>query len=223
MTINAHTLVRRQTPQSAFSHFTMFDRGTPERRFRLLCALIEGAIGRCDYVASPALDAIVVNLPPSGDNMWAFLTPIVSVTDLDPTVEFSTYMTTRAEGEESYLCTHANIWGPMSEVKSTAKACQAILYLAENQLEPRDAMHAAARFHSHDWDLVSLNASPTVEPTPQHPESMARNQLGMVGGSDATYTPDQWAKSVHYWGSHVRLRCAGRPSLLDVQWWGDTP
>ncbi len=96
----------------------------------------------------------------------------------------------------------------MYYAKTPAKCVQAILYLPDG-MEDQDAyQHALHDCEETEWQLVSLNASIYTGATPQHPESMARNQMGLVGGSDATYTTEQWAESVLFWGCHVQCRPA---------------
>ena len=217
MTIQA-TMVKRQTPQSSFSHFSMFGENTRAQRWELLKFLIQEAIRNVDYQASPAKGGLVVNLPPSGE-AFAFMSPVAHIDSLPEGAQLETAVTVREPGEQSYLSTHANVWGDVGACKSVAKACQAILYLRDPKDSRVTAVQAAVYFDNWDWELVALNASPYAEPCPQHPESMARNQLELPGGSTAHYTSGQWTRSVHYWGSHVRLKSAEPPTLADAHYW----
>jgi len=59
-----------------------------------------------------------------------------------------------------------------------------------------------------EWEIVSINASPTETPTPMHPTAMARNLLEREGGTAGEFTPEQFAESIEFWSNHVQV--AGR-------------
>lgn len=52
------------------------------------------------------------------------------------------------------------------------------------------------------YTLVTIIAS-LVENEPMHPQAMMRNQKGLVGGTKAHYTSEEWADAVHYWSNKV--------------------
>lgn len=67
------------------------------------------------------------------------------------------------------------------------------------------------------WEVISLNALPDDEECPQNPVSMARNLLGLDGGSGgnkAEYSAEDFAKSVWYWSTHAM--CAPTPSIREL-------
>ncbi len=53
-----------------------------------------------------------------------------------------------------------------------------------------------------DWEIVMLKNSLT-EDEPQHPVSLARNILGLAGGSPTRATLEELARSVFYWATHA--------------------
>ncbi len=53
-----------------------------------------------------------------------------------------------------------------------------------------------------DFEIVMLKNS-LVEDEPQHPVSLARNILGLAGGSPTRCTLDELARSVFYWATHA--------------------
>tara|TARA_B100000073_G_scaffold344430_1_gene351247 strand:- start:648 stop:1220 length:573 start_codon:yes stop_codon:yes gene_type:complete len=57
-----------------------------------------------------------------------------------------------------------------------------------------------------DWELISINAIPKgVCFMPMGPITMMRNQLGLIGGTKALYTSDEWARSVQFWQKFVPI------------------
>lgn len=50
-----------------------------------------------------------------------------------------------------------------------------------------------------EYEIVSINARATEAPEPPTPLSMARNMLGMPGGTAATYTAEEFAQAIWYW------------------------
>jgi hypothetical protein len=55
-----------------------------------------------------------------------------------------------------------------------------------------------------EWQLVTILAS-LDEDEPMHPIAMARNHLGLPGGSEGTFTADQFAQSVIYWSTRTMI------------------
>jgi len=76
------------------------------------------------------------------------------------------------------------------------------------------AMHVDLVIYSHetlgidsstdaDWEIVSINARPTIEEEPPTPMAMARNFLELVGGTKAEYSAEDFAKSILYWSTRA--------------------
>jgi hypothetical protein len=52
-------------------------------------------------------------------------------------------------------------------------------------------------------EIVSINARITTAAEPMTPMAMARNYLGLPGGSPRSYTPLEFAQSIHFWSTHA--------------------
>ena len=121
-----------------------------------------------------------------------FFTSVVPVAPYDGQ-NYSARVESRREGEEPVITMYASGKG-----KAQAKLVELIFF-------PISKLHgeADASKGGEDWQLVSINASPTTEPTPVHPTTMARNQLNKEGGTPREYTPQEWAESVWFWSQHM--------------------
>ena len=65
-----------------------------------------------------------------------------------------------------------------------------------------------------DWELVSINARVSEQEEPPTPMAMARNFLCLPGGSEATYTAEEFAKSIAYWSQHAMIGWSDGESVL---------
>lgn len=54
-----------------------------------------------------------------------------------------------------------------------------------------------------EWEIVSINARPTEEEESMTPVTMARNFLGLEGGTSAEYSAEEFAQSILYWAKHA--------------------
>ena len=79
--------------------------------------------------------------------------------------------------------------------KAPAQVVEVILYDQITLGEDTSMEHA-------DWEIISINAS-SVENEPMAPMAMARNFLGLTGGTKAEYTAEQFARSIEYWSRHA--------------------
>jgi hypothetical protein len=184
MKIKASQFVKRQTPQSEFSHYN----GSWEEVEQLVEDHFDQAKpGYRDGV-------ILVNVPPAG-----FFSSLVKMT---ADLELETVFAPRREGEPPYQKTIA--YGK----KSPATAVTIVLYqkevLEQDELNTADLTGA-------DWEIVSVNAHCLeVDEIPMHPLTMARNQFADrpegQGGTKANYSADQFAESILFWQSHIQVR-----------------
>src|SRR5262249_38220272 len=89
----------------------------------------------------------------------------------------------------------------LGTAKSPARHVEIILYSHETLAADGDA--PATR--EADYYIVSVNAYPTPEPSPMSPMTMARNFLGLKGGTrpEVPYTAEEFARSIMYWGQHT--------------------
>jgi hypothetical protein len=102
----------------------------------------------------------------------------------------------RTEDEEAYIQIRALNGDPLSAGK-----VEFILYrrdvLAENNEQSTNA----------EWELISIHAIPEgVDNFPMEPVTMMRNQLELVGGTQAEYPSKEWAESVSFWQKYVALK-----------------
>jgi Protein of unknown function (DUF3228) len=59
---------------------------------------------------------------------------------------------------------------------------------------------------SHDWEIVSVNANPTDKPDPMDPVTMARNYLGLAGGTKGQFTAEQFARAIIWHSKRCHLK-----------------
>jgi hypothetical protein len=172
--VGTNGFARRQTPESRFSHY--------EGPWDALEALVEANIGRA---ATGAKDGILlVPVPPDG-----FFSGVVEV---GPGTPLSARFEARRQGEQAYLEVLA-----AGGDKLPAKAVDVVAY------RPDVLGDDATPGRPWEWEIVSINARPTLGPEPQHPVSMARNQLGLPGGTKAEYSADDFARAVVYWSTRA--------------------
>jgi hypothetical protein len=58
-----------------------------------------------------------------------------------------------------------------------------------------------------EWELISMNAIPLgIKKIPIGPVTMMRNQLNIKGGTNANFTSEEWAESVHFWQQYAALK-----------------
>jgi hypothetical protein len=67
-----------------------------------------------------------------------------------------------------------------------------------------------------DWEIITVNASVAPEPEPMDPVTMARNFLGKVGGTPATYTAEEFATAIWFDTTHVKTRPVQGPSMVGI-------
>lgn len=102
--------------------------------------------------------------------------------------------------------------------KTEAKHVDIILY-HESVLQPEEKVYTPEGavepvVVENEWQIISINARGTVEEEPLTPQAMARNEaarLGLpegIGGTPASYTPEQYMRSILYWS--VRAMAKGR-------------
>ena len=54
-----------------------------------------------------------------------------------------------------------------------------------------------------DFELVTIVAEPFEEPAPMPPVTMARNFLGLKGGTKGEFSAEDFAKSIIFWAQHA--------------------
>ena len=167
--------VKRQTPESGFSHFE----GT--------WSMLENvAAARLSYPGNvhPGYKegVLLVDMPAQ----W-FRSAMV---ELQPGAKLAVGYQPRREGEAPFIRVSAKA------KKQVAKYAQVVLYshavLMENNEADTDA----------DYEIVAIKARTSEEEEPMDPYTMARNFLHMAGGTKGDFTAQQFAESIVYWNSH---------------------
>jgi hypothetical protein len=177
MTLNKDitlTLASRQTSESRFSHFE----GSKDELVQLVRENID--------LAYEGYRPGVYNVPVPAAS---FMSGIIS---LEPGEELLGKFESRVEGEapRKWLasCTRR---------KQPAKFCEIILY-SRSTLEETPGYKASS-----DWEIISINASPTVEPSPMTPETLIANHFNLSGGSKTGMSPEEFEAalktSVDWW------------------------
>lgn len=133
-------------------------------------------------------DVLLVNVPPEG-----FRTSIVEITDENRHL-IEEVEKVRREGEKPY--TTRVIRRGMA--KQPAKFAKIVIYRADVLALDNDRSTDA------EWEIVSVNAQ-NDEHTPMHPTTMLRNAQNEEGGTQRTYTEEEWAEAYAYWETHVSV------------------
>jgi len=169
-----NSFVRRQTAASKFSHF--------EGSFEDLVALVEANLDKGVQGYRPGV--LLVPVPAEG-----FKSGVVEVNE---TTELKATFGARLRGELPYIDVVA-----VGGEKLAAKFAEVVLYSHAVLAEENEAETEA------EFEVISINARATDVPEPMHPVSMARNHMGMVGGTKAEYTAEQFAEAIVYWSQRA--------------------
>lgn len=175
--------VKRQTPESGYSHF--------EGSWEELEELVTHMLDYPPYITPGYKDGVLlVEVTPAH---W-FLSAIVKLNEESKMI--ASYAPRRL-GEAPFIRVSAK-----SE-KQKAKYASVVLYrhdvLAENNERETDA----------EWEIVAIKARTTEEEEPMDPYTMARNFLHLKGGTKGDFTAEQFAKSIVYWNNHCMT--TGKP------------
>jgi hypothetical protein len=122
----------------------------------------------------------LVSVPPKG-----YFSGVVRPT---PETELRTTFEARRDGEEPFVQTVA-----VNVKKTPARYVDVCLY----------SRHALGTADIYEYEVVSINASLADGEEPATPLAMARNFLNKEGGSQATYTAEQFAEAIWYWSQRV--------------------
>jgi hypothetical protein len=174
------TLAARQTPESRFSHFE----GTEQELLTLVFDnFFSGRQGAREGILSIAV-------PPA-----RFKSGVASLTTGD--ILQGTFEA-RREGE-----TPRKVITTIGRKKLPARYVEVILY-RRDVLEEDPSYTASA-----DWEIISINASPTTGPTPVPPSALIANHFEMSGGTNLGYTSEEFEaalkESVMFW--HDKSMC----------------
>lgn len=172
--VGASTFVKRQKPQSKYSHY--------EGSWEELENLVEDNFDK----QQPGYRDGVVLVPVDPKGFWA------STIQVTPSTALKATFGARQDGELPFVSVTA-----INGVKMPAKAVDVILYRRDVLMETHEASNSTP------WEIISVNARATDEEEPMHPLTMARNMLQLPGGTKGEYTAEQFAKSIAYWSDKV--------------------
>lgn len=174
--------VKRQTPESGFSHFNG-DWGVLEY-------MTQTAMKNGSNITPGYRDGVIlVTLHPE-----MFSSAVVKLNSHTPLM---VNYAPRREGESPYIRISAKA------KKQRAKHASVVLYrydiLSENNERETNA----------EWEIVAIKARASREEEPMDPMTMARNFLHLAGGTKGDFSAEDFAKSIVYWNCHCMT--AGRP------------
>jgi len=187
VTVGINSFVTRQTAASPFSHFN----GNLDQ-------VVQLAQDNFAFANPGYMDGVVlVPVPAKG-----FFSGVVALT---PDSAISAIFAARREGEDPYLqiCAKGD--------KVPARKVELVLYRHDVLAKDGDAETEC------EWELISINARPTLGPEPITPPALVRNLRHRAGGSDmlkgrrledlaAAELVDlvnDLADSVEYWSTHA--------------------
>lgn len=171
--------VRRQTMDSQYTHWILSDED--------LIARIEAAF---DLAKQGYRDGVLlVPVDPQG-----FYTSIVTLSEGDKLAGTFKRRVPKEDPRKSVVRDRGNT--PLAELKQPAARVDVILYRDDVLAEDKDDT-------GHLWNVISVNAYPTDEEAPIHPDVLIANHFHLSGGTKTGMTPEafeaQLRASVMYW------------------------
>jgi hypothetical protein len=182
--IGVSDFVRRQTPESAHNHFA----GSWEE----LAALVHHHWPQ--RRSSPHNPGVAL-VPMPVKWLDRFYTSLVKIT---PETPLKATFAPRAEGEAAFVQIAAPGYS-----KQPAKRVELVVYSHETLAQDGDAPEPRQADHY----LVSINAYASEADEPMHPMTLARNFLGLKGGTQplVPYSAEEFAQAIVYWSQHTRI------------------
>lgn len=184
--VKCGNFVKRQTPDSGFSHFE----GTWEELERRTAYCMADP----RHITPGYRDGVVlvdVSLPSPAKQFYS------AIVELDEKTKLTTNYAPRRLGEDPFIRVS------VKAEKQRTMLASVVLYrldvLAENNERETDA----------DWEIVAIKARVSNEEEPMDPYTMARNFLHLKGGTKGDFTAEQFAKSIVYWNNHAMT--TGKP------------
>ncbi len=183
-TLGVLDFVKRQTEKSPYNYFD----GT----WSELVHMINEEWERC--TVSPHNSSVLLFSVPKAF-VSRFYTSLIPV---DPELPLEAVFKARTSEESPFI----QVTTPKGE-KRRAQRVEIILYSHEVLEKDGDAPEVREA----DYYIVAINAYATEDPEPMRPMTMARNFLGLTGGTEpeVPYTAEEFARSIVFWSQHVRL------------------
>lgn len=177
--IGVSNFVRRQTPQSSYSHF--------EGTWSELVTLVEEHFDEGKQGYKPGVWLVPVPAERFRSNIVA----------LTPNTPLTAHYAPRREGEAPFINVRAQGGTTPAGEKMPAKHAFVVLYSHAVLCEGGEASTDA------NWEIVSINARTEDAESPMDPMTMARNFLFLPGGTRGEFTAQQFAESIVYWNQHA--------------------
>lgn len=177
--IHIAKFVRRQTQDSQYTHWILSDEDLLER--------IEAAFDR----SKPGYreGVLLVPIDPQG-----FYTSIVTLAEGDKLAGTFKRRVAKEDPRKSVVRDRGDT--PLAELKQPAAKVDIILYRDDVLAEDKDDT-------GHEWNIISVNAYPTEEEAPIHPDVLIANHFHLSGGTKTNLTPEDFESklrvSVLYW------------------------
>lgn len=183
-TFAINNFARRHTPTSPYSHFS----GTWDQLLSLAKDYWDAPGARRS--GGEGVEILTIR-PPAHYKFFLGWTRVGEETLLRTT------LAARQEGEKSYLQTCA-----LGQSKQEADFVDLVFY-ANWKLRERNEQST-----DKDFELVSVNARLDGGPDrePMTPMAMARNFLGLAGGTKQTYTAEDFANAIIFWSDRVNVQ-----------------
>jgi hypothetical protein len=179
-----NSFVKRQTPESEFPHFE----GTWEELLELIYTWFKKGPVRPGYRDGVYL----VSLPPE-----KFRTGVVTLEEGDILVGS---FKPRQEGETPRKT--LRVKRPNNE-KQMATSVDAVLYSRATLRETNEDETGA------EWEVISINGHPTINPAPINPEVLMHNHFQSDGGTATNMSPEKFENalriSFEYWKNKATL------------------
>lgn len=188
--IECSEFVKRQTPESGYSHFD----GSWDELAEIASRYFHTGLRKDGYKKGVAL----IEVPISDDFKKPLLTRFYSATvKVTDQTKLSVNFSPRQEGEDPFIrvCAKAK--------KQKAAAAEIIIYHRDVLAEDDDRSTLA------EWEVIAIKARASLKEEPMDPYTMARNFLHLKGGTKGDFTAQQFAESIVYWNNHCMAR--GKP------------
>ncbi|WP_303673358.1 DUF3228 family protein [Vampirovibrio chlorellavorus] len=182
--IGVSDFVKRQTPDSKDDHFA----GNWDELVNLVERQWE------QRQPSPHNSGVLL-IPMPEAECHRFLGSVIAVDENTP---LTAHFAPRMAGEAGFI--QVEVCGGQ---KAPAHRAEIILYSHETLAQDGDA--PATR--EADYYIISINAYASGQAEPMSPMTMARNFLGLKGGTrpETPYTAQEFAESIIYWSQHARI------------------
>lgn len=193
-TVDCGEFVKRQTPESGYSHFE----GTWDELADITSRLLNTGLVKPGYRDGVILVEMPEKLAWSDGTDHFILNRFRSaIVDLNQNSKLTANYAPRRLGEAPFIRVSAK------GKKQVAKYASVVLY-RHDVLDENSERETSA-----EWEIVAIKARTSKEEEPMDPYTMARNFLHLKGGTKGDFTAEQFAKSIVYWNNHCMT--TGKP------------